>query len=171
MGREKEEGRREIIDKIANSNEDPDKIARESQKVVLKKSTARRTAAEKAREQDARANDSADTPTYTIAGLKPVTAPEPEKIYDPFAGYVMKNEYYTPQKRYENPLFEKGLRTEPAITAGGYDIGEYCARATVEAHAGLGVFVEEEYRARKQPADAGVGTASAAAAAVSGSND
>ena len=169
--REKEEGRREIIDKIANSNEDPDKTARDSQKVVLKKSGARRTAAERARQENARTNDNADAPTYTIAGLKPVTAPEPEKVYDPFAGYVIKNEYYTPQKRYENPLFERGLRTEPAIRAGGYDIGEYCARATVEAFAGLGVFIEDEFRAREQPADAAMGSASAAAAAVSGASD
>lgn len=165
--REREEGRREIINKIANSTEDPDKIARDSQKVILKKSTARRTAAERARQQDAVKVDNGDAPTYTIAGLKPVTAPEPEKVYDPFAGYVLEKEYYTPQKSYENPLFEKGLKTEPMITAGGYDVGEYCARAMVEAFAGLGVFIEDEVAGREKPADAAVGTASAAAA-VSG---
>ncbi len=30
------------------------------------------------------------------------------------------------------------------VTTGGYDVGEYCARAKMEAFAGLGVFVGEE---------------------------
>ncbi|KAL6716486.1 TFIIH/NER complex subunit [Lecanora helva] len=165
--REKEESRREIISKIAHSSEDPEKIARESQKVVLKKSTARRTAAERARQQqDAMKVDNGNAPTYTVAGLKPVVAPtaEKERVYDPFMGFVLKREYHMPQKKYENPLFEKRLKAEPRFIAGGYDVGEYCARATLEAFAGLGVFVEEEISARDRPADAAVGTASAAAA-------
>lgn len=162
--REREEGRREIIDQIASSTEDPDKI----QKVVLKKSTARRTAAEKARQQDAAKVDNGAAPTYAVAGLKPVVAPEPDKVYDPFAGYVMKNEYFTLQKGYENPFFEKGLKTDPKIVAGGYEVGEYCARAKVEAFAGLGVFIADEVAGREEPADAAAGTVAAAAAGAGG---
>lgn len=169
--REREEGRREMLDKIAHSAEDPDKIMRDSHKVVLKKSTARRTAAEKVRAQQQQAtnakvdNGTADTPGFTFAGLKQVVAPEPEKVYDPFAGYVRKNEYYTLQERYENPYFEKGVKTDPKITAGGYDVREYCARAMVEAFAGLGVFVEDEVAKRDAPSGSAVGTVSAAIAA------
>ena len=164
--KERAEGRREIIDKLATSTEDADKIIRESQKVVLKKSTARRTAAEKSRQDAIKVdNGAAVTPAYTIAGLKAPTAPEPEQVYDPFAGYVLKTEYYTLQKDYENPFFERGLKTDPKITAGGYDVGEYCARAMVEAFAGWGVFVEDEVAGRGQAIVAAVGTESAAAAA------
>ena len=170
--RERAEGRREIIDKIATSTDDPDKIIRESQKVVLKKSTARRTAAEKAQrqqqQQDAAIKVDNGAPAYTIAGLKaPPPAPsEPEKAYDPFAGYVLKSEYHSLESRYENPWFEKGLKTDPKITAGGYDVGEYCARAMVEAFAGLGVFVEDEVARREEVGNAVVGTDSAAVAAA-----
>ncbi|KAF6235764.1 hypothetical protein HO173_005959 [Letharia columbiana] len=51
--REKEEGRREMVDMMARGDGDADTIARETQKVVLKKSTARRTAAERSRQQAA----------------------------------------------------------------------------------------------------------------------
>ncbi len=158
--REREEGRREVIDRIATSTEDPDKI----QKVVLKKSTARRTAAERARQEESMKVDNSAAPIFSIAGLKPVVAPEPDKVYDPFAGYVMKSEYYTLQNKYDNPIFEKGLKTDPKIIAGGYDVGEYCARAMLEASSGLGVFVEDEVAGREKTANKEVATSSAAAA-------
>ena len=165
--REREEGRKEILDKIANSTDDPDKI----QKVVLKKSTARRTAAERARQQDAAKVDNGAAPMFAIAGLKPASAPEPQKVYDPFAGCVMKNEHFTLQKTYDNPFFEKSLRTDPKITAGGYELGDYCTRAMIEAFAGLGVFIEDEVAGRETPTDAAVGTAAAAAAVAGGTDE
>ncbi len=166
--REREEGRREIIDKIATSTEDPDRIAHDSRKVVLKKSSASQTAM---RQHDGLNVDNGAAPTYTIAGLKPVLAPEPEKVYDPFGGYVMKNQYYTLQTRYENPYFERGVRTDAKILAGGYELGEYCARASVEGFAGLGVFIEEEVAGRDDAASREAATVSAAAAAVAGDGD
>lgn len=123
------------------------------------------------RQQDSVKADNGAAPTFTIAGLKPVSAPEPEKVYDPFGGYVIKNEYYTLQKRYENPYFERGVRTDPKIVAGGYDLMEYCARTMVEGSAGLGVFVEEEVAGRDSVPSRSLGTVSAAAAAAGDGED
>ena len=162
--REREEGRREIIDKIANSIEDPDKIAREGQKVVLKKSTARRNAADRLRAQDAASVDNASAPLFQIAGLKPITQTEPDKAYDPLGGYVIRPTYFTLQEQYEHPWLEKA-KMDAQIAAGGYDVGEYCARAMMEAFAGLGCFIEDEVVGRERAAGADVGTAAAAAVA------
>ena len=43
---------------------------------------------------------------------------------------------------YEHPWLERA-RTDVAMVAGGYDLAEYCARAMLEAFAGLGCFVGE----------------------------
>ena len=150
--------------------EDADQIAREAQKVVLKKSTARRTAVEKARQQLQQQQQEAvkvdnRAAAFTIAGLKPVAPPEPEKVYDPFAGYVLKSEYYTPRDQYENPYFDK-LKADARILPGGYDVREYSSRAMLEAFAGLGVFLEEELdgSGRKSVDGTVLGTAAAAIA-------
>ena len=149
--REKEESKKEILDKIARSDGDPEAIVRESQKVVLKKSTARRTAAEKAaRQQQAAAarldnGAAATSPLFSIQGLKrvvPKTA-APETEYDPFGGYVIKPAYYHLRDHYEHAWLDN-VRSDAQITAGGYDVGDYCARAMMDAFGGLGVFVEDE---------------------------
>ena len=161
--REKEEGRQEFINKIASSNEDPDKIA----KVVLKKSTARRTAADKLRQQEAAKVDNASAPLFQIQGLKPVVRPEPQKAYDPFGDYSIRTEYYRLRTQYEHPWLENA-KTDTKITAGGFDVNEYCARAMMEAFGGLGVFVEDEVARREEAAGADVGTTAAAMAAEDG---
>ncbi len=160
--REREEGRKQIIDNMASSTDDPDKIAREGQKVVLKKSTARRTAAERNQQAGSKPDNGSAAPLFQIQGLKPIVAPKPEEVYDPFGGYKINSEYYTLQQKYEHQWLDNA-RTDTQITAGGYDVGEYCARAMREAFAGMGVFVEEDIVGRKT-----VGTASAAAAAGDG---
>ncbi|KAF6227165.1 hypothetical protein HO133_008607 [Letharia lupina] len=166
--REKEEGRREMVDMMARGDGDADTIARETQKVVLKKSTARRTAAERSRQQAAaKVDNGAAAPLFSIQGLKRVVQPAPEKEYDPFGGYVIKHEYYYLRDHYEHSWLDNA-RSDAQITAGGYDVREYCARAMMEAFGGLGVFVEDEIREREEMADKGVGTASAAAAGGGG---
>ena len=138
---------------------------------MRKKATARRTAAEKARAQQQQSsnmdtdNGAALPPTFTFAGLRQAKTPEPEEVYDPFAGYIRKSLYHQPQPKYDHPWFEKGLKTDLKITAGGYDVREYCGRAMVEATAGLGVFVQEEIAERELGAGAAVGQVSAAIAA------
>ncbi|KAK4692472.1 CDK-activating kinase assembly factor MAT1, partial [Lecanoromycetidae sp. Uapishka_2] len=142
--REREEGRREIIDRIATSNDDPDKIAREGQRVVLKKSTARRTAAERNQQAAAtRPDNGSAAPLFQIQGLKPIVAPKPEELYDAFGGYHIKNEYFTPRPTYVYEYADKA-RTDPRYAAGGFDVDEYCAHAIRDSVAGMGVFVEEE---------------------------
>jgi len=153
---------------MATSTDDPDKNAREGQKVVLKKSTARRTAAERNLQQAAAKPDNGSAaPLFQIQGLKPIVQPKPEEVYDPFGGYVLKQEYYTLQPKYEHQWLDNA-RTDPQITTGGYDVGEYCARAMMEAFAGLGVFVEEEVSGRYLVTNKTLGTASAAAAGGGG---
>lgn len=158
------------------------------QKVMLKKSTARRTAAEKAARLAAASSGAGDVfgssnngsatavasdPLgYTIKGLKPISEPETERPYDAFGGLVpltlQPPRYYTPTDTYENPWLDNA-RSNPAILAGGYDLREYYARAMVEAFAGLGCFVgDEKLHAQAQAAEpekeaaAAVGTAGAA---------
>ena len=171
--REREEGRREIVEKLAHSNGDADQIIREGQTVVLKKSTARRTAAEKARQArpddlfgavvsnsgGGNENGSAGS-GFTIRGLKPVVEAEPEKPYDPFGGISMQRDYYQLQDHYDHPWLDQA-RTDPQITAGGYDLKEYYARTMLEAFAGLGCFIAEEMAAKEAASDPVGGTAAA----------
>lgn len=185
--KEKEEGKREFIDKLAKGKGNADTLAAEAQKVVLKKSTARRTAAEKARQQQQQQSASqslhqpastarnssngssapSSDPSFLIKGLKPVEVVEPEKPYDPFGGMLQERTYYSLQDHYETPWLDNA-RSDPAISAGGYDIKEYYARTMLEAFAGLGCFIREEVAGRGERADAVVGTAAAAMAAGGG---
>lgn len=160
---EREEGRKEIVDKLANSNGNADQIMREGQKIVLKKSTARRTAAEKARLAQSNSASNAATgtgtgtgaetrateSTFQIQGLKPIVEAEPEKPYDPFGGLSIQRKYYAPQEHIDHPWLEKA-RTDPQITAGGYDLKEYYARTLLEAFAGLGCFVGDEMAGKER---------------------
>ena len=66
------------------------------------------------------------------------------------------------QDYYEHPWLDNA-RTDPQITAGGYDVHEYYARTMLEAFAGLGCFVEAEMAGRDVPADMAVATTAAAA--------
>ncbi|KAI9815967.1 MAG: TFIIH/NER complex subunit [Pycnora praestabilis] len=176
--REIEEGKREVISKLASGSGDALQIAQETQKVILKRSTARRTEAEKAAEKARAAgttlaanssNGSAD-PAFMIQGLKPAAKVEPEKPYDPFAGYQDEPQYFTLQEHYENPWLDNA-RKDPHITAGGFDVKEYYARTLFEAFSGLGCFIEDEMGGRNTGSSKGVATISAAAAAVSGDGD
>ncbi|KAI4285544.1 MAG: hypothetical protein L6R38_000565 [Xanthoria sp. 2 TBL-2021] len=139
---EREESQREAIDAVANAKDEA------GQKVVLKKSTARRTAAEKARDkqrqqQQQQHPEDTDNDIYKIEGLKPVVQAAPEKAYDPFGGISHTPSYYTLQSHYEHPWLDRA-RTDPSIVAGGYDLREYYQRTMLEAFAGLGCFIDEE---------------------------
>ncbi|MCJ1471769.1 TFIIH/NER complex subunit [Lambiella insularis] len=179
----KEASRREFTQLVADAKADPADILRGGPKVVLKKSTARRTAGEKAKQQQiedlkhAQSKDPAISttgggnadPSLTIKGLKAPVAAKEEEPYDPFGGFNFKPKYYTLKSDYEHPWLDQA-RMDPAISAGGYDVGEYCARAMLESNAGLGVFIAEEKATREERAaaeeiEAEVGTAGAAVAA------
>ncbi|KAL8843529.1 MAG: hypothetical protein Q9170_000033 [Blastenia crenularia] len=127
-----------------------------AQKVVLKKSTARRTAAEKARDkqkslsqQQSSDQPPPDTEIFKIEGLKAVVEAPVERAYDPFGGVSFEPSYYTLRSHYEYPWLDKA-RTEPSIVAGGYDLKEYYQRAMLEAFGGLGCFIEEEMEVKEQ---------------------
>ena len=155
-----------MLDQLAQSSGNAAAIARESQRVVLKRSTARRTAAERQRQQqqpppqysklaaDASGNDAsngvaaADSSPFFIKGLKPTVKPAPEKPYDPFGAVVDRKNYYVLRDHYEHPWLDNA-RTDAHITAGGYDVREYYARTLLEAFAGLGCFIEEELAGRE----------------------
>ena len=167
----REEGRKEVVERLATEEGDADQIIQEGQKIVLKKSTARRTAAEKSRQAAKPPNGTfsaapaADNGSaFTIKGLKPVEAREREKPYDPFGGLAFHTEYYALQDHYEHPWLDKA-RTDPHITAGGYSLGEYYARTMFEAFAGLGCFIQAEMAANDTPPNT---TATASAALASG---
>ena len=159
--KEEEAGRREIQDRIASSTGDAEEVARETQKVVLKKSTARRTAAEKARQEqqsdDLRkpqarepstiAGSSTSEVGFQLRGLKAAAPKAVEKPYDPFGGQEIRHEYYVPRDSYEHDWLDMA-RTDLTFTAGGYDVGEYCARAMMDGHAGLGIDIAEEMARR-----------------------
>lgn len=176
--RDREAGRRDIINRIAEGSGDPNEIARKSQKVVLKQSTARRTAAEKARQQQhaqdtkqvkskellgSAVGNGAPDSSFFIKGLKPVVVAGQEKPYDAFGGLRMETKYYALRSYYEHSWLDNA-RSDPQITAGGYDVAEYYARALLESNAGLCCFIAEEKAVALDLSAEAVGTAGAAVA-------
>jgi CDK-activating kinase assembly factor MAT1 len=147
--REKEQGQRNIIDKLASGQGDAAMIIREGERVMLKKTTARRADAEKilepsqASEALAVGNASNGTDSFFIKGLKRKAAPQVEKPYDPFQGLEYVREYHILQDQYDWEWLDNA-RNDVSYTAGGYDVREYTQRALTEAFAGLGVCVADE---------------------------
>ncbi|KAL8905944.1 MAG: hypothetical protein Q9207_002325 [Kuettlingeria erythrocarpa] len=155
---EPEESHKETLDALAKAQiSGPYDDA--SQKVVLKKSTARRAAAERAREKQLQSSGhSVDAEEFRIEGLKPIVEAPAEIPYDPFGGVSLTPSYYTLKSHYDHPWLDKA-RTEPSIVAGGYDLREYYQRTMLEAFAGLGCFVQEEMVQRAHSSgEATVGT-------------
>ena len=146
--REKHLGRNQVLDQLVQgSRKDAEEIAKRGQ-VRLKQSSARRQPFSTAAKPDLPTID------YTIAGLKSTSPPRGVDVSP------SDNPYYMPptpkgQSRYTyfslpdkatiglNPWLDKA-RTDPAITAGGYDVEEYCRRALVEAFAGMTTFIGED---------------------------
>lgn len=174
-------GRENIISQLASGKStDAEAIAKEGQRVHLKKSSARRTEEERIRQKQAAllAGDAArkgDLTTTTdaaetssgaslIKGLKKVVAPEPEKPYDPFGGMdPYKRDYYDLQPHYPSSYLDP-IRNDTRMLAGGYDLKEYYSRSLLEAFAGLGCFVDEEVAARDASAATPSSNPTAAAA-------
>ena len=176
----REAGRREFTQLVAAGKAGLEGLLRPTQKVVLKKSTARRTVAEKTRLlqgpelktgqskdpfSSVGKNGAAD-PSFTILGLKAPVVMEEQKPYDPFGGMSMDSLYYSLQTYYEHPWLENA-RNDAVITAGGYDIQEYYARAMLEGNAGLCCYIADEKATTRGLGDEkAVATAGAADAAA-----
>ncbi|KAL5333011.1 CDK-activating kinase assembly factor MAT1-domain-containing protein [Aspergillus crustosus] len=178
-------GREDVLARLASGRPaDAAAIAREGQKVLLKKSSARRSEEERIRMKQAalRGSDgkksglpgtiTEEVGTGLIKGLKKIKTPEPEKPYDPFGGMVPnKRDYYTLRDHYPSSYLDP-VRQDARMLAGGYDLQEYYSRTMLEAFAGLGCFIDEEVSLREatsfnvmKPVD----TQGAALAASSGS--
>ncbi|KAJ5093206.1 hypothetical protein N7456_009067 [Penicillium angulare] len=159
--REIQAGREDMLSRLASgSSADAAAIAREGHKVLLKKSSARRSEEDRIRQKQAALRGSelkrsglsasADMASSSglIKGLRKIKTPEPEKPYDPFMGYVPeKRDYYTLQQSYPSVYLDR-VKNDTRVAAGGYDLREYYARTMVEAFAGLGCFVEDEVAQR-----------------------
>ncbi|KAL1964599.1 hypothetical protein VTN77DRAFT_6773 [Rasamsonia byssochlamydoides] len=181
-------GREDILSRLAAGTPgDAAAIAREGQKVLLKKSSARRSEEDRMRQKQAALRgaeakraaaagqpvttaDTAGEDTGLIKGLKKVKAPEPEKPYDPFGGLQPgKRDYYVLQDHYPSSWLDR-IRDDDRMQAGGYDLREYYSRTLLEAFAGLGCFIDEEVPKRDATSLAlskSVATEGAAAAAAS----
>ncbi|PYI03744.1 CDK-activating kinase assembly factor MAT1 [Aspergillus sclerotiicarbonarius CBS 121057] len=158
-------GREDVLSRLAAGRPgDAAAIAREGQKVLLKKSSARRSEEDRIRQKQAalrnsdarkgqgplttadRADDSGAS--SLIKGLKKIKTPEPEKPYDPFDGLVPnQRDYYTLRDHYPNSYLDP-IRQDTRMQAGGYDLQEYYSRTLMEAFAGLGCFLDEEVSKR-----------------------
>lgn len=189
--REMQAGREDFLSRLASgSAAEAAAIAREGHKVLLKKSSARRSEEDRIRQKQAALRGTetkrtgaplttADTAgsaadTGLIKGLRKVKTPEPEKPYDPFMGLVPeKRDYVSLQQSYPSTYLER-LRTNKAVLAGGYDLQEYYSRTLMEAFAGLGCFIEDEISQRDAMSSSGISkpasTEGAAMAAVGGEN-
>ncbi|KAL2797835.1 CDK-activating kinase assembly factor MAT1-domain-containing protein [Aspergillus keveii] len=178
-------GREDVLTRLASGRPaDAATIAREGQRVLLKKSSARRSEEERIRlKQAALRGTDAKKPgqpaaaaeeggSGLIKGLRKIKTPEPEKAYDPFGGMVPnQRDYYTLQDHYPSTFLDP-VRQDTRMLAGGYDLREYYSRTLLEAFAGLGCFIDEEVSKREGNAFntmKPVGTQGAALAATSDS--
>ena len=146
------QSRREVLDRLASSNANAEEITRAAQKVILKKSSARRNLAE------------TKTTTQpggglTIRGLKKKEAPVKEEPYDPFGGMRIKPTKYVLQEHYEHKWLDDTV-ADLRHTVGGWNVHDYYARTMFEAFSGLEVFIEDEI-ADRDAAHAAIGTAAA----------
>jgi len=159
-----EKSKREVLDRLANNDGDAEAITQQAQRVILKKSSARRSALTNSNANtDSRservvtrggsssgAMDSEDTGGFVIRGLKKKPVAVVEGPYDPFAGLDMKMKptMFVLQDDYEYDWL-KDAKTNPLHTTGGYDLQEYYKRTMFEAFSGLGVFIEDEVGQRE----------------------
>ncbi|RAH51447.1 TFIIH/NER complex subunit TFB3 [Aspergillus brunneoviolaceus CBS 621.78] len=186
--RELQASREDVLTRLAAGRPgDAAAIAREGKKVLLKKSSARRSEEDRIRQKQAALRNSdarkagqggltADKADIAgdsglIKGLKKIVTPEPEKPYDPFGGMVPnKRDYYTLRDFYPSSYLDP-IRQDTRMQAGGYDLQEYYSRTLMEAFAGLGCFIDEEVAQRDDAGSLGVSrpaaTQGAAQAAVS----
>lgn len=155
-----ERSKANVLDRLATSDGDARKIAAQAQKVVLKKSSARRALASSTAETNGSALDAG----LTLRGLRKKEGPVVEKPYDPFGGVDLTSSRYILQDDYKNEWLA-AAKSHATHTAGGYSMHEYYARTMFEAFSGLGVFIEDEAAGKPQPAaSVGMGTASVAQA-------
>ncbi|KAG0645424.1 RNA polymerase II transcription factor B p38 subunit [Hyphodiscus hymeniophilus] len=144
------QSKREVLNRLANEDIDAETITKQAQKVILKKTSARRNLAD----QEASVRES-----LTIRGLKKKEAPVKEEPYDAFGGMNMEPTKYVLQHHYDHEWLDK-TTSGPLHTVGGWDVHDYYARTMFEAFSGLGVFIEDEV-ADREPVSTAAGTVAA----------
>jgi CDK-activating kinase assembly factor MAT1 len=154
-----ENARLEMLERLASGDGDANAITKNTQKVILKKSSARRNFTDTL--TDANGSAALD---LSIRGLKKKVAPKPELAYDAFGGLDLKPARYVLQDSYENEWLD-GAKSNLYHMAGGYSMHEYFSRTMFEAFSGLGVFIGEKESGKDQPAASkDIGTLGAAEA-------
>jgi CDK-activating kinase assembly factor MAT1 len=160
--REREESRRDLIEKLATGDASAVEAVKAAQTVKLKKTSARKAMQGaqnnlEGKKADMASRSGAADSAFEIKGLKKRVEPQPEKAYDPFADLSFQPKYFVLQDRYAWHWLDDA-RKEPKYAAGGYNVQDYCARALCDAFSGLGVFVEDR-DASKETSGASFGVA------------
>lgn len=156
-----EKSRRDVLNRLANEDGDATAITMQAQRIILKKTSARKNLTDI---QITESNGNATDAGLTIRGLKKKEAPMAEKPYDPFGGVDLTPSRYVLQDDYDNGWLGNAKK-DTRHMAGGYSMQEYYARTMFEAFSGLAVFIEDEVTERKAAPPA---VATAAAALASG---
>ncbi|KAH8598358.1 CDK-activating kinase assembly factor MAT1-domain-containing protein [Bisporella sp. PMI_857] len=137
--------RREVLDRLANEDGNADEITEQAQKIILKKSSARRNL-----QQKSVGSDGIPREGLTIRGLKKRDAPAVAKPYDPFGGIDLAPTRYVLQSDYDNQWLAAIKRDENQHLTGGWSLQEYYSRAMFDAFSGLAVFIEGETVAKPE---------------------
>lgn len=141
--REVEANRKDVLNRLA-SGQDAEVVAREGQRVQLKKRMDRAAAAERQRMLQAADGKGNGSGSFVIKGLKAKQKAEPEAPVDPFGGLSYEGrKYYALQDDYVWAGVQES-KADVLIGAGGYNVASFTGRALCEAFAGLGVFVGDE---------------------------
>lgn len=162
---ELEKSKRDVLEQLANSDGEANAIAQQAQRIILKKSSARRSAMANTNANiDFRANEKLFTGSdregtatsggndgFAIRGLKKKAAPVIEGPYDPFGGVKLKPTMFVLQNDYDHEWLNEA-RNNQSHTAGGYSLHEFYSRTMFEAFSGLAVFIEDEANRREEAA-------------------
>jgi len=164
--RERDAGRRTILDNLTANAGNADEIARDGERVMLKRASQRRAEADGAMSNVAGGAGSVMSTNgsaggFTVRGLKRRMESAADAPYDAFGGMRLAPAYHVLLDEYEWDWLSEA-RSNVQMTAGGYNVGEYCQRALCEAFSGLGVLISDEVAAR-DATTAGIGTKGAAA--------
>lgn len=142
---ERDASRRNIINQLARGEGDARGIVRDSQKVNLKRSSARSDALERSRlSTDAeKISSGVQDAGLVFRGLKKMEDAKSERTYDVFDGIRLEKKYFELQTNYEWKWLDDA-RKEQKHVVGGYNLQDYYSRALTDAFSGLGVFVADE---------------------------
>lgn len=123
----REEGRNSILNKVASGEAN----LGDTRRVELKRTSGRKPPAQPQSNDPFSfgASNGAGDAGFQIKGLKKRVQAAPEKPFDPFEGLDYKPEYYVVRDDYPWDFLDS-TRKDIKHSVGGYDVAEYCARAS-----------------------------------------